>query len=306
MASTFTQQGTPVRFVLAQLGLAPSVFYYRPTVGKKGCSPLGYTLFAPAGVFVTDEEVVALIKALFHQEFVDYGYIKTTHWLRQQGYAINRKKVYRLLKEHRLLLSRLYRDRAGKHFVQYRVPKPVKPFEHLETDLKYIYVAGQGRNALLISIVDVLSRAIVGFKFQFSITKHDVVGLIKQVLQQYCFPLKVTLRNDNGSQFEAKLVREYLQQMHIDQEFSHVATPQDNGHIESYHSIVEHVICRRYEFASLAEADQTIERFVDFYNHERLHSGLGYQCPASFLSKQGIRLPRLKIKSVIIESVSNL
>jgi hypothetical protein len=72
----------------------------------------------------------------------------------------------------------------------------------------------------------------------------------------YFLPLKVTVRSDNGAQFEAKMVRECLSEMEIQQEFSHVATPQDDGHIEFYHAahrhhIVKKAVCNVYEFSDL-------------------------------------------------------
>lgn len=46
----------------------------------------------------------------------------------------------------------------------------------------------------------------------------------------------ITLRNDNGSQFIATAVREFLKEKGVYQEFSHVATPEDNAYIEALHS----------------------------------------------------------------------
>jgi transposase InsO family protein len=46
----------------------------------------------------------------------------------------------------------------------------------------------------------------------------------------------MSLRNDNGSQFITQAVRQYLKEKGILQEFSHVATPEDNAYIEALHS----------------------------------------------------------------------
>ena len=85
-------------------------------------------------------------------------------------------------------------------------------------------------------------------------------------------------------QFEAKTVRECLSEMHIQQEFSYVATPQDNGHIESYHHIVKKAVCNVYEFFDLGKASEIVRRFVHFYNGVRLHSGIGYLSPNRYFS----------------------
>ncbi len=54
----------------------------------------------------------------------------------------------------------------------------------------------------------------------------------------------VNLRNDNGSQFIAYAVRDYLKDQQVVQEFIHVATPEENCFIEAYHSIIQRELLR--------------------------------------------------------------
>ena len=58
-------------------------------------------------------------------------------------------------------------------------------------------------------------------------------------------PERFILRNDNESQFIASQVQEHFAQNNIIQEFTKSSTPQQNGHIESYHSIMVSAICQR-------------------------------------------------------------
>jgi putative transposase len=61
-----------------------------------------------------------------------------------------------------------------------------------------------------------------------------VIWLLHRILQQH--PIEgITLRNDNGSQFIAHAVRDYLKEQQVNQEFIHVACPQENSFIEAYH-----------------------------------------------------------------------
>jgi len=87
------------------------------------------------------------------------------------------------------------------------------PFDYLEFDIKYIYVAGLNRNALLLTVIDVMSRWNLG-------------------------------RNDNGSQFIAERVQNFFKDENVKQEFCEPATPEQNAHIELYHSVLEKVICQ--------------------------------------------------------------
>ncbi|GAA4438793.1 hypothetical protein GCM10023188_34580 [Pontibacter saemangeumensis] len=71
--------------------------------------------------------MLARIEWLLNQEFVDYGYEKVTGWLRNsEGLVINGKKVYRLIKEARVLNSRIRRDRKGKRTAKELLP-PTSP-----------------------------------------------------------------------------------------------------------------------------------------------------------------------------------
>ncbi|GAA4461676.1 IS3 family transposase [Nibrella saemangeumensis] len=287
IANEFIQQGYPLYQVLPLCGLSKSSYYYAPAGGKRGRKASASTQ-SQAGILYSNEYVLDRIKWLLAQEFVDYGYEKVTHWLRaSEGLVINPKKVYRLMKQARFLSHRIRRNKTGKRIAQELLPQPVLPFECMQTDIKYIYIHGQHRNALLVTVLDVFSRGVLGYRLEWSLSKHQLIELMKEVLHHYQLPQKVSLRTDNGSQFEAGLFRQYLKEMAIDHEFTHVATPQENCYIESFHSIVESAVCAKYEFESLAEAKATFSRFMNFYNQERLHGGLGNRSPNQFLdSKQ--------------------
>lgn len=286
IAKDFIQQGYPLHKVLPLCGLSKSSYYYSPFGGKRGRKASSSTQ-SKEGILYSNEYVLERIKWLLNQEFVDYGYDKVTDWLRDsEDLVINQKKVYRLMKEARLLSNRIRRDKRGKRIAQDLLPNPTVPFECLQTDIKYIYIHGQHRNALLITVLDVFSRGVLGYRLEWSITKHQVIDLMKEVLYQYQMPEKVSLRTDNGSQFEAGLFREYLKEMAVDHEFTHVATPQENCYIESFHSIVENAVCVKYEFENLAEAKATFNRFMNFYNQERLHGSLNNLSPSQFLESK--------------------
>jgi putative transposase len=164
IAKEFIQQGYPLYKVLPLCGLSKSSYYYLPSCGKKGRKASSSTL-SKEGILYSNDYVLERIKWLLNQEFVDYGYDKVTEWLRgSEGLVINQKKVYRLMKEARLLSNRIRRDKRGKRIAKELLPNPSLPFECLQTDIKYIYIHGQHRNALLITVLDVFSRGVLGYR----------------------------------------------------------------------------------------------------------------------------------------------
>lgn len=284
----YINQGHKATTVLSILSLPRSVYYYQSSNAPKGRRITTHTL-KTSGESICDSDVVAIIKAELGIEFIDYGYLKMTHHLRQKyGYIINPKKMYRLMKKHRLLYKPVSRLPKNKLWVNNCVPIADKPFSFWEFDIKYMYIAGEDRNALMLTVIDVKTRIVLGWILQDRIQKYDVIKLLAQIFTRWKLPETITVRTDNGSQFEAQLVRDYLKEMNVIHEFCHPATPEQNGHIESYHSIIERTICRSYEFKDLKEAKDTMHRFVSFYCSERIHSGVGYTSPFKFAFALGV------------------
>lgn len=268
-----------ISWLLQWSKVSRSSFYYRVQTGAKGRKPSTHTLLRD-GDSIRNESVVIAIRFILAEEFVSFGYVKTTDDLRANGFIINPKKTYRLMKEHRLLCGAVIKTAGTKRrFIQWRVQQATKPMEQLCMDIKYVHIHGQKRNALLLTVLDVYTRSIVGQVLWWRIRKENVLWLLHQILQQY--PVKgMTLRNDNGSQFIAHAVRNYLQEKEVVQEFIHVSTPQENSFIEAYHSIIDRELLQPRQFATIEEAVQIFNRWRQFYNHRRLHGSLGNRTPA--------------------------
>jgi transposase InsO family protein len=292
IAREYIAEGAPRRSVMAIAGVAESTFYYKPKAGKRG-RPASTTTLDANGRVWTEEQLVALIAAELEREFVDYGYVKIGEWLRRKHkLLINKKKVYRIMSEHGLLNNKPARSTARKQWIKDLVPNPAQPLTHLEFDIKYMHIHGSRRNAMMLTVLDVKSRYNVGWLLQWSIKKADVVALFEDIQRSLPTVTRITVRSDNGSQFVSHMVRDHFATQGIEHEFTRPATPEQNAHIESYHSIVESAICRQYTFTDLHHANAVLGRWVQFYNHERIHSGVGYTSPAEFLTSNNVSLPQ--------------
>ena len=87
----------------------------------------------------------------------------------------------------------------------------------------------------------------------------------------------VRIRSDNGTQFVSRTVDLFLSSSKIDHERIHPATPKEDAHIESFNSILEKEVIGRFEFSYLENTENTISRFIESYNNERLHSAIDYK-----------------------------
>jgi transposase InsO family protein len=268
----------PVRWLCDWTGTSSSTWYYSPGEGRRGVKPSTHTILT-SGDKVPNDKVVEEIKEVLSEEFICYGYEKVTWELHDRGYVINKKKVYRLMDEaHLLHRHNRVATQGRRQFVQTRRIEADYPLQYLVMDIKFVWIQGERRNVYLLTIMDVFSRKVLAHTCKPSIKQTDVVLLLDGIVQKYQTK-GVIIRNDNGSQFLAHSVRKYLKSKEINQEFTHVATPEENAYIEALHSVLEKELIRRYWFDSIHYARWKIEGYYKTYNSKRKHRSLRRKSP---------------------------
>jgi len=286
----YASKGMKVATVAGFVGMSKSSYYYKHRDGVRGRKPSTQTLLGDGRV-VPNEQVVVEIETIIGTEFLENGYRKVANELKDMDYRIGKTKTFRLMKENRLLLPP--KKKRAREFVRFTQPLPFEPFEKLEMDIKFIYIRGERRNALLITILDTFTRLALAWDLQYSI-RHTTVGrMFDQVIEKWLQPyrppygeeLTVTLRSDNDGRFVAHDLQKHMSDNFINQEFILPATPQQNAHIESFHSVVEELICRKYEFDDIHHAREIFQRFYPTYNDRRTISSLLYLPPSVFLNE---------------------
>jgi hypothetical protein len=115
--------------------------------------------------------------------------------LKDLGWIINHKKVNRLMKENNLLYGARIRPKPFKrNFIRFRTLKPVPPLQYLSMDIKYVHIHGTGRNALLLTVIDIYSRKELIHILRPNIKKGDVLVMLSLLLLEYKAE-GITLRN---------------------------------------------------------------------------------------------------------------
>jgi len=281
-------QGLKRDCCLAICGISKNQFYYQSKGGKRGRKASTHTLQLVDNEWVERKngEVVLSIKTLFKNPLVDYGYHRMTGALHLQGYQINHKKVYRLMKTANLL--RPPKQRAAKNYVKYRILMPEGALRLMEMDIKQVWLGGANRYAYILTIIDVFSRVVLHWQAKLSIKQKQVREAWEQVIEQYLEPRGVLaweghieIRSDNGPQFCAKDLRKFLKDNYFYQTFTHPYTPQENGHVESFHAILGDAL-RGKSFPQLSDLVAELEIFYPFYNYERIHGSMLLLPPMTF------------------------
>lgn len=254
-----------------------SSLYYAPHPGPRGMRASTHTIVGGSGL-VENSLVTDQIRAILSMDYCVYGYRKMTEELRDLEYLISPKKVYRLMKESHLLCGKRINVQGKRKWVKHRRIEAKRPMEYLCLDIKYVWVQGESRWYYQLAIIAFYSRRILCWIFQRSVRQADVIALMRWLDLRY--GLKgVIIRNDNGSQFIAHKVREVLQSLEARQEFTHVATPEENAYIEAFHSIEQSELIDRHSFSSYYDAKQHIEKYMHWYNCKRKHGAIAFMTP---------------------------
>lgn len=188
---------------------------------------------------------------------------------------------YQLLHEKRKV--------PGKTYVKHRRVNPSMPLQVIEMDIKFQWVISHQRYAFILTAIDCFTRKTLHWQVAYAIKKEQVVAAWESIIVQYLQPfgmmnkdITIEIRNDNDSRFAAKVVQEYLLENGLNQVFTHPYTPEENGHIESFHSILGKSLNQKGIFETITDLENHLKHFYHAYNYVRLHGSLDHLCPETF------------------------
>lgn len=288
IAGSYVSRGLKRDKVLTIIGISRHQYYNKPKGKRPGRKPTETVvkLSDNQKIEVANKTVVEEIETIQSDPDTDYGYRKMYFALMMLGYFINHKKVYRLMKENGMLKERY--KRKMKNYAKYRIVTPEGPLEVLEMDIKLVWVVKDRRHAYILTVIDTFTRAVMYRGLGFTMKSDQVQRAWEYVITHYLQPadqlrkkIHVEIRNDNGPQFSSKVIREFFEQNYLNQVFTHPYTPQENGHIESFHSILSKAIGTQV-FWDMPELETFLILFYEKYNNHRIHASIANLSPRLF------------------------
>ncbi len=130
----------------------------------------------------------------------------------------------------------------------------------------------------MLNVIDEFSRECLSIRIARKLNSTDVIDVLSDLFILRGVPGYV--RSDNGPEFIAKAVREWIVAVGAKTAFIEPGSPWENGYCESFNSKLRDELLNGEIFYSLAEAKVIIEAWRRHYNTERPHSSLGYKPPA--------------------------
>lgn len=275
---------------LAITGLTRNEFYYREKGVKPGKRPSGMTRWRDPKTLISylvqNEEIVKKVVEIKLNPDLPKWYRLITRMLQLYGYFINHKKLFRIMKEHLLLEDPV--KRKGRKYVMFRRVCPMGPLRILEMDIKYVWIYDQRRYAFIFTILDTFTRYALHWNVGFTMKARQVKDAWEIVVAEYLQPhrikdseVQIEARSDNGKQLAAKELAVFFEDNHIQHVFTHPYTPEENGHIESFHAILSEAL-KNDRFTSLYDLESRLDGFYGSYNNIRSHSGTRGVPPAKF------------------------
>ena len=231
----------------------------------------------------SDPEVVRLIKDLCQEErHQTYGHrrIRALLFKRHQR-RVALKTVSGVMKDLGLTQERLRYKPARPKRVERMVPDA--PNRAWQVDMTSFQLSDLTPLFLEV-VIDCYSRKIVGWSLDRRCRAVEWISAVRMALdaqglnsREACAQL--VLRSDNGAQPCSKAFVEFLGHVGVRGQYTGYNAPDDNAYIERVMRTLkeEEIWLNQYDFWS--EAHQAIDRYVTYYNNERIHSALDYRTP---------------------------
>jgi putative transposase len=206
-----------------------------------------------------------------------FGYRRLGWLLAREGHVMNRKKLYRIYREEKLMVRRGGRR---KRAIGTRAPLALPDTINRRWSLDFVSDAlSDGRRFRIFCVVDDFSRECLATVVDTSIGGVRVVRELERLVTERGRPTVIV--SDNGCELTSMAVLCWSIGR-IEWHYIAPGKPVQNAFVESFNSRLRDECLNEHIFLSLTEARATIEAWRDDYNHRRPHSSLGALTPVEF------------------------
>lgn len=262
-----------LEILLHQTNMARSSFYYHQ---KQFDLPDKY------------KKIKELIKTIYHQHKGRYGYRRITDELQNRAIIINHKTVLRLMKLLglksiiRVKKYKSYKGENGKiapNLLE-RKFKATAPNQKWATDITEFNVSG---NKLYLSpIIDLFNQEIISYELTERPVFNQIVMMLNKAFKKIPNNTNLMLHSDQGWQYQMKRYQYLLKEKGIIQSMSRKGNCLDNAIIENFFGTLKSEMFYTQKFKSIKQLKIEIDKYIIYYNHERIKSNLNKMSPIKY------------------------
>ncbi len=248
---------------------------------RRACAALGQSrgLQRRKPVRADDEEALTADIIKLATRYGRYGYKRITALLRIAGWQVNHKRVERIWRQEALKVphkhkkkGRLYLNDGSCIRLRSSWPNHVWAYDFVAERLK------DGTKIRTLTVIDEYTRECLSLRTGYSLKADDVMDVLTDLFITRGIPDHI--RSDNGSEFTAKSIRNWLPKLGIKTLYIEPGSPWENGYNESFNGRLRDEYLNGETFYTLKEAQVLLEQWRHHYNHIRPHTSLGYRPPA--------------------------
>jgi transposase InsO family protein len=259
--------------LLKAAGLARSTFYYQLKALDMG------DRYA---------DLKTKIRTVYELHQGRYGYRRVTLAIRQAGELVNRKTVHRLMGQLQLKsLVRPKKYRSWRGEVGRAAPNLLArqfeakgPNQKWVTDVTEFNVGGQ--KLYLSPVMDLYNGEIIAWQMDRRASFEMVSSMLKKALAKLGRKDKPLLHSDQGWQYRMPAYRRLLEQRSVTQSMSRKGNCLDNAAMESFFSTLKSECFRLNRFICVDQLRSALERYIHYYNHERIKLKLKGLSPVQY------------------------
>ena len=211
-----------------------------------------------------------------------YGYRRLAALLRREGWRVGKRHIQRLRRQESLRVPPT-RRKVIRRGASTGLPTRATHRGHVWTWDFIADATVRGGALKMLTILDEHTRECHVLRADRALRAHDVLTWLQKAIAEHGAPEH--LRSDNGSEFIARIVQQWLQAHHIKTIYIEPGRPWQNGFVESFHGRFRDECLNREQLWTLTEARVVVEDFRRQYNHARPHSQLEYESPASYAAR---------------------
>ena len=242
---------------------------------RRACRVLGQVRSTQRHIHPVPQEERAITKRIIElaKEYGRYGYRRITAMLRNEGWKVNRKKVERIWKQEGLKVPKK-QPKRGRLWLNDGSCIRLRPL-HKDHVWSYDFMAERttdGQPLRILSIIDEYTRECLHIVTARRLSPQDVLDALFTLFIRRGVPEHI--RSDNGPEFTAKAVRQWLGKLGVGTLFIEPGSPWENGFIESFNGKLRDELLNREIFTTLTEAKILIENWREEFTKDKNETNL--------------------------------
>ena len=211
-----------------------------------------------------------------------FGYRRILDILKATGWQrVNHKRVERIWREEGLRVPKRVQKRKRVYLydgsctrLHALYPNHVWSYDFVMDRLD------SGKPVRFLTLIDEYTRKCLAIRAEYTLKSEQVMQVLTRLFQEEGRPKYI--RSDNGSEFRARELVKWLDDLGVETKFIKPGSPWENGYNESFNGKLRNELLNRESFSTLREVQVLTEDWRKHYNHERPHSALGGRPPCGW------------------------